>query len=332
MTGYRDQVAEAVRAVVFRPRHRFAWLGESSPPLPRGIASALPESAARAVLLSRLRARLYESFYCPGGVEVVGRGVARASPWADPVLVEALSGANAGRGSWERGWRLDAADEDGLVVSRNGVRVRARRSECQLRGEAQRGTELSVALPREWPALSPGFFTALGDVNLDLAAEDLAARLYFNVSCKGAPALVAAVTSALNRARVPFRFKVADHPERFGRCDAAVLYLKSADVRRQRQQLAGIVDACEGDLRGRTPVFTKPLAPGVGLAEERGDATESFGMRRCRVLAEGLMSAHERRIRGLHRRLLVIENHFTGAGIDLDAPYLEAESLDGYRL
>jgi hypothetical protein len=332
VTRHRAHVAEALRAVVIRSQHRFAWLGEASPPLPRGIASALPDRAARALLLSRLGARLYESFYCLGGVAIIGEGGAQAGGWPDPVLRGALSAANAGRGSCERGWRLESAGGPVLVISRNGIRVRAKRSACQLRGKPQRGTEVSVALPREMPALSPGFFTAIGNVNLDLAADDLAARLYFNVSSEGAPGLVAEVTSALNQARVPFRLKVADHPERFGRCDSAVLYLHAADICRQRRLLAGVVDACGADLQARTPVFTKPLAPGVGLGEERGDETESFGMRRCRILAEGLLDAHEQRIRDLSGRLLVVENHFAEMGIDLDAPYLERGSVDCYSL
>ena len=83
--------------------------------------------------------------------------------------------------------------------------------------------EVSIALPPELPALSPGFFTVVGDVDLAAKPDDLIARLYLNVSCAGAPTLVAEVTSALNRSRVPFRLKVVDHPERFPRRDSAVL-------------------------------------------------------------------------------------------------------------
>ena len=303
MSGCRDQVAEALQAIAVRSRHRFTWLGELSPPLPRGLGRALPERAARALLVSRIGARLYESFYCLGGV---GPRSADAARHPDPGLVAALSAANAGRGTWEQGWRVDG---------RAGVM--ARPSQCRTTAA---GT--AVALPAELPAWSPGFFTVLGDANLDPAPDDLVARVYFNVGPAGAPALVAEVTSALNRARVPFRLKVADHPERFGRCDAAVLYLPSAQLRRRRRLVGRAVDACAPHLQPRTPVFTKPLAPGVGFGEERGDAGQSFGMHRCRLLAGAIVDAHEHRQRDLDARLATVARHFHQAGIDLDAPWL----------
>jgi HopA1 effector protein family len=43
-------------------------------------------------------------------------------------------------------------------------------------------------------------------------------------------------------------------------------------------------------LKPGTPVFTKPLAPGIGLAEDPGQA-ESFGQHRCRLLADGMIGA-----------------------------------------
>jgi hypothetical protein len=275
---HRDHVVEALRALAIGSRHRFEWLGEPSPPLPRGFASLLPEAAARDLLVSRMRARLYESFYCLGGVEAIRNEHDRGLPDAD--LVAALSAANSGAGSWERGWRLEQERGDELLISRNGISVRARPSECRTRND-QGG--LLVAFPSELPALSPGFFTAVGDLNLDPDDDELVGRLYFNVSRRGAPALVSEVTSALNRAPVPFRLKVVDNPDGFDRCDAALRYTLAADVRRRRRLLRQMVDRCTVQLRMRTAVFTKPLAPGVGFAEERGDTGESFGIRRCGI-------------------------------------------------
>jgi hypothetical protein len=278
-----------------------------------------------------VRGRLYESFYSTGGVVTIGESAAGVGRPPDPSLVASLSEANAGRGSWGRGWRLEGVDEDRLIVSRDGIRVRVRRLECRPRRVAQRiGTELSVALPPELPALSPGFFTVLGDVDLPSVAPDLIVRLYFNVSYAGAAGLVAEITGTLNRARVPFRLKVVDNPDRFGRCDAAVLYLDADATHRRPPLFRRLVDGCSDGLQPRTPVFTRQVAPGVGLGEQRGDAAESFGMRRCRILAEGLVDAHERRIRDVEPRLLVVEHHFDEAGIDLDAPYLEEGSIDNY--
>jgi hypothetical protein len=334
LSVHRAHVAEALEAISIRSKNRFTWLGESSPAPPRALASVLSDATARAVLVQGLMARLYQSFYCTGGVVEVERGVGEGREPSDAALVAALSTANAGRGSWQHGWRIDDMDSDGLVVVRDGVRAWARRSECRAsRGALRIGAEVSIALPPELPALSPGFLTVVGDVDLGVEPNDLIARLYFNVSCAGAPRLVAEVTSALNRAHVPFRLKVIDRPEHFGRCDAAVLYLRAYDVRRTARLLRQVVEACAADLQPRMPVFTKALAPGVGLGEERGGAgAESFGTRRCLLLAEGVVEAYEQRIRDRRGRLSSVERRFTDAGIDLDAPYLERGSEDVYSL
>jgi hypothetical protein len=330
---HRAQIAEALGAISIRSQHRFAWLGVTSPALPDVVASVLSDEVARDFLIRDVKARLYESFYCAGGVVRVGESGDQLGRAPDPVVVAALSTANAGHGSWQRGWRVDAVDADELIVVRDGVRAWARRSECRLRrGPFRIGAEVSIALPAELPALSPGFFTVVGDVDLGAEQDDLIARLYFNVSCAGAPGLVAELTSALNGARVPFRLKVVDHPERFARRDAAVLYLHAADLHRWRHLLRDVINACRAGLQPGTPVFTKPLSTGVGLGEERGGDGESFGMRRCAVLAAGVVRAHEEGIRDLRGRLRLVERHFADAGIDLDAPYLERGSNDGYSL
>jgi type III HopA1-like effector protein len=333
VSPHRAQVAEALKAILIRSRYRFEWLGESSPAPRRALAAALTDASARALMVRGLATRLYECFYCTGGVVPNREGGDESSVSPDPALVAALSRANAGHGSWQRGWHVDDMHNDELVVARDGIRVRAGRSEWRAGCRRPRiGAQVSIRVPQELPALSPGFFTVVGDVDLDTEPDDLVARLYFNVSCTGSPMLVAEVTSALNRARVPFRLKVVDHPERFARCDAAVLYLHAADVRRRRRLLRRVVEACAAGLQPSTPVFTKPLGPGVGLGEERGAAAESFGMRRCLVLAEAVVKAHQQRIRDLDARVLLVERYFADCGIDPDAPHLAAGSEDGYSL
>jgi hypothetical protein len=45
-------------------------------------------------------------------------------------------------------------------------------------------------------------------------------------------------------------------------------------------------------MRPGTPVFTKFLAPGLGLAEDPGQG-DSFGQHRCRLLADAMILAYE---------------------------------------
>jgi hypothetical protein len=332
VTRYRAQVAEVLRAIVIRSGHRFSWLGDTSDALPTRLATALPAEIVRADLVRGLAKRLYESFYCEGRVVPVhAPGADTARP--DPAVVVALFAANAGRGTWERGWRLDAVEGGALVVARDGLRVWAPESECRIGGGALRlGAPVAVRLPSALPAISPGFFTVVGNADLAPGRGDLIARLYFNVSCAAGPALVARLTRMLNGACVRFRLKVVDHPDRFTRCDAAVVYLHAGDLRARRRLLSATVRAGSVELEPGTPAFTKRLADGVGIAEERVGGNDSFGMRRCRVVADAAIAAHELGIRDLPGRSRLVERHFADAGIDIDAPYLESGSEDVYAL
>jgi hypothetical protein len=80
-------------------------------------------------------------------------------------------------------------------------------------------------------------------------------------------------------------------------------------------------------LRPATPLFTLPLAPGIGLAEDPNTG-ESFGMHRCRLTAEGIVDAWSRGEQSGAARLAAIAAAFTRAGCDLDRPYLSPASAD----
>jgi hypothetical protein len=230
-----------------------------------------------------------------------------------------MSNANMGRGSWEPGWRVVRVDAGYAVVAKSGVEVGVLLSACD--GQVAPGAVVSLALPKELPFVSPGSWTALGDVPLDATRSGLV-RAYWNVSSRGAPALVNAVTSRLNEARVAFELKVVDHRLRFGRCDAAVLYLGADAFGGARDTLSDIATTLAGHLRPEVPAFTLELAPGVGLAEDGAD-DRSFGARRCALVAEAIVLAHERGLTRLDERLEVVAARFAEAGVLIDAPYLE---------
>jgi hypothetical protein len=147
-------------------------------------------------------------------------------------------------------------------------------------------------------------------------------RAYWHVTAAGAPALMAALTARLNTRRVPFRLKVADHPARLDRCDGAVLYLPGAGLAAVRATLLEVAAALAPRLRPAVPAFTLELAPGLGLAEHDGGA-ESFGTRRCRLLAEAILRAHARGIVSVDERIAVVSERFAEEGIRIDAPYRE---------
>ena len=320
MSQYREQLADALGAVAIHGPTRYAWQGRRSRPLPTSIDAELDASERRTYLVSCLREELYASFYCHGR-PVPARWGESEPVAADPWLVEAMSRANTGRGSWEPGWTVDGIEGEEATVASPRIRARVQLSDCRsASGEIVRGGRVSIRLPKEFQALSPGFYTVNGEA-AELDAAPGVVRVYWNIGRSGAPRLVGELAARLNGERVPFRLKVANHAYRLDRCDAAVLYLRGDVFRGSIGALREIAAALSAHLRPQIPAFTLALAPGVGLAEDVGNG--SFGQRRCALLAEGIVLADQQRIVSADERLDAVVACFADAGVSIDAPYLE---------
>ena len=170
-----------------------------------------------------------------------------------------------GNGSWEHGWTILATRDEHVVATRGGLRLWLRPGQYELAdgAEAEEARVCSVRSPKELCSISAGYYVSLGDVSLDEETREVL-RLYWSITPDGAAPLVRAITTGLNRNRVPFRFKVADDPSGYRRCDAGVLYLPRAEY----PQAAEVVESAYAEvrawLRDRTPALVKRLAPGLG--------------------------------------------------------------------
>jgi class II lanthipeptide synthase len=323
MTDYRDQIAAVVRAVTFPEPGTYTWFGVRAPRLPAHIEGALTPATGRNYLLYRLQAQLYRDFYRTGGAVPGPRAAPGPLLTGTTPFVEQLAAANAGRGCLETGWQL---------LGRNGARAVATRGGPALWLDAaalETSASLTVRLPKDLPAISPGYYMALGDRALPPAGAAPLVRFYWHVDAAGAVRLMALLTARLNGAGLPFRLKVVSDPRGFGPCDAAVLYTRQVDYAAVAEILCDIYPALAAHLGATVPALTHRLAPGLGLAEDPGQG-ESFGLHRCLLLAEGLVRAHESGRRDADARLSVIAQRFAEAGLDPDRPYLCAGSTAAY--
>jgi hypothetical protein len=322
MSDYGEQVVAAVRAATIRSPTRYAWLGRVSRPLSTSHDAEMTGPERRRYLVSCLREELYSSFYCRGA-PVPARWGEPEPAVADPWLQSAMSQANAGRGSWEPGWTVERLEGDQAVVATPRLRARVAKIDCRaVAGSVRPGATVSIRLPKELPWLSPGFYTVVSEAVPDAASSAGLIRVYWNVGRAGAPVLVRTLSSWLNAQRVPFRLKVGDHPFRLDRCDAAVLYLRSETFPPLRDPLRRVAIGLAPHLRPQVPAFTLELVPGVGLAED--DATgESFGVRRCELLADAIVRAHEHGLVEVAARVGAVAARFAEDGVELEAPYLE---------
>ena len=320
MSRYRDQIAAALDALAIRGTAGYAWLGRLRRALPPVLEQELDESEPTRALVARVGDELYWSFFCPGRPVPARRSTVPVG--ADPALAAALSAANTGHGSWEPGWTLERRDGATAVVASTRLRARVADRDHDAPRAAGAGTAVCVRLPKELPSRSPGFYMAVGDAPGGPASPDGVVRVYWHVTPAGAPRLVASLTRLLNADGVPFRLKVADHPFRYDRCDAAVLYVPGDRFAALRPELSALATELRGQLRPGIPVFTLPLAAGVGLAEDPADGA-SFGTRRCGLLAEAVVRAHREGIRRPGARFEAVVAGFAEAGVAVEAPYRE---------
>jgi hypothetical protein len=130
-----------------------------------------------------------------------------------------------------------------------------------------------------------------------------------------------------NDARLPFTLKVAGEPTMYDRCDTVILFVGRDDYQLASELL--VEETTVSDLTARLPVpaFTRRLTPGVAVADDPHGA-ESFGEARCRLLATGILRAHEEGQSAMESRLREIEKAFRAEGVALDCPHLEPGSAE----
>src|SRR5262249_47384794 len=149
--------------------------------------------------------------------------------------------------------------------------------------------------------VSPGFYVAIGDKSSSERAERHLVRLYLSLGPDRAVWFVSRVTQALNP-RVPFRLKVINHPDRFDRRDAVILYVHRKDYDEAGELIEALYPQLGIGADAPVPALTKRLLPGVGLAHEPVDGG-SYGFHRCGLVADGLIHAYERSVKSLGDRV-----------------------------
>jgi hypothetical protein len=331
-TALEMQIRGALDAVNIRSATSFSWFGDPSPNLSAMARRAMTGSMIRDYLCYQLQKRLYSDFYVKGSA-VPGaeqRNTTRRTPTTP--FIEKLSAANTGTGAREGGWSVVNVEDDVITLARDGLRVWVKREDTYADADdIPSSAQLrAVRFPKELLKLSPGFYLALGNEGLAFEPGRVLVRFYWNLRAEDAPTLIEGATQLLNNDQIPFRLKVVSDPAHYDRCDAGVLYVQRTEYEQVLPAVRRILIELGAKLKKATPVFTKVLAPGLGLAEQPARSEDSFGMDRCRLLAEAVVRIHERAASGAPDRLAVVEEVFAEDGISLAAPYLNPGSPDEY--
>lgn len=297
---------------------------------------SLPEaqqnhSAQRSVMIQHLGRELYLNCYSRN---FKGPATDVASTSANYEFVNELSAANSSREYLNRGWKILSLMPTGhYIAGKNGLTRILFAGEFishnDLRVPVQEGASISIFCPRESRTMHPGFYYVFGQAVGDQQDDSGLLRFYWNVQADGAANLVGSLTERLNRFQIPFRFKIVNNPIDFDRSDSAILYVNQRYYRVVAELIAEVHQKVSDQLESDTPLFSKRLAPGLGLAEEPTTG-ESFGQQRSRILAEALWNIYEQQLKEDETQINEIRTQLELNGIDSDRPYRNAGSAGDY--
>jgi hypothetical protein len=302
--------------------------GQAAPP--PGQAAPLPGAG----LITAMQSQIYAHAYCRRFT-----GALDAEPTAQPPadeFLEELMRANQGRERWEDGWQVYQADPSGAIFAhKNGL------TQMFFPGQfvppagggsaVQQGAVIRVLMAKESTTMQPGFYIVLSERSVEQLDQVSFVRFYWNIAAEGAATLTSAVTGRFNRFQVPFRFKCLSIRQLYGRADAAVLFVPRRFYQFAAQLVEEIYPMIGENLRPDTPLFSKTLAPGLGLAEDMGNG-QSFGLTRCALLAEAIWSAYVKGVNTEEARLEETVERFRQNHLDIRQPHLLAGSADIYEL
>lgn len=283
-------------------------------------------------LVNDLQSRLYEYAYTRalnGRIEEVPQ-----PQQAPQSLEDELTAANTTRERWEGGWQIVQFAPTGAIYARKGTMtqmVAPGRYALPQGGTPFPGAWVNIQIAKESREIQPGFYHVFSDVPLDDSTAGNLTRIYFNVDEAGAAPLVHAVTSTLNRLLVPFRMKTLSYRGLYTRSDAAVLFFSKRHFGIVARLLGRIRGAVRDHLRARTPLMTKRLHDGIGVAEDPGGG-DSFGTHRCRLIAQAIWDAYSRGAHSEEARFEELALQFTRNGLAIDKPWLRSGSADIYEL
>ncbi|MBC7568366.1 MAG: hypothetical protein H7319_01365 [Spirosoma sp.] len=236
-----------------------------------------------------LTSLLYQYFYC------ATEATPATSDPTDTAFADELSRHNRAIERFDPAWTVDSIDTAGLVYATKGndrqvLYAGEFINEQPKRGPVQPGDTLRLWQPTGQRDRQSGFYFVFGQTP-DTGSVVLQTRLYFHARPAGSLLLVQWVSQTLNAYRVPFQFKCLDHPDLYGRCDSAVLYVQKPHLMLVFALLADALPALSPHLLPAVPLFTRPLVPGVAFAESPPNPNESFGTSRCSLIAEGIANA-----------------------------------------
>ncbi|MDJ0676726.1 MAG: T3SS effector HopA1 family protein [Calothrix sp. MO_167.B42] len=252
---------------------------------------------------------------------------------------EQLHNCNHGVGYFDPGWQVLRLEPDGsIAVVKNGLHLHIEpdwliESPWQY---PKLGRTIAVWMTNN--RLENGFYVGMSNSGAEKSHQPdtdlVGGTIYFNITPKGAIALMDNLTIHLNNAGIPFRFQVLYNPNAYKRYSSGLLYFDCGDYPAILKILKAVYPDCQCHFRPEIPLFTKYLAPGLSFAQKPNQTNPpqaSFGIHLCQIIANALLEAERRGKNTSESKMRIIRQHFAHLGIDLQYPYLNPHSRDIYH-
>lgn len=278
------------------------------------------------LLIEHLQKHIYGEYYCKA------KTTNDPNQKMDPAFLEKLSEANVLKGKWDSDWQITQMDQQGGIHVKKGNETRyCHNGQYQiLQNSSQMAPTALIFLAGESKDTQIGFYHVFNYERSSMNIVGEYTRIYWNISHEGATTLVSELTKKLSFYKIPFRFKIASSPHLYNRSDSSILYFLKPYYNNVIFHLEEVNSKIEKFLSEDIPLFSKKFKPGIGIAEDPGNG-ESFGMHRCKIVAESLYQSYLNSRNSPNEKLVDLEAHFSRYNLSLESPYLNPFSIDIYE-
>lgn len=271
---------------------------------------------------------LYSTCYVAGSATSTKAGYMQHELQPADVLAE-LQRANPTRARWSS-WVAEQVLPDGSVVARRRQLRRTHLAGTFISydaplGRVAVGSRIAVLSPRESNVIQAGYYHCISETPWGKSESARVARFYFHAHGETMAVLLSRVARLLNSFAIPFQAKCNILARVFPRADSVTIFTPWQRSEAFARILMAHPEAWSGLLGDATPLFALRLAPGVAFAEDPGTG-DSFGMALCGLVADGLLDAWRQACLTVSDRAAAIGRRFVTSGIDLDHPYVRANS------
>ena len=327
-----NELTKIFKAITILSPTSFSFAGQIAPVLDPGTQQMPDSSLSDNSLVRQLQLHLYQYCYVR---RFDGELQPQQSVDIQPDnLLQSLSEANTSRDQWDSGWQIHRLLPSGQILAHKHGLIRLLWAGEFINTEGpgmspKEGANITIFVPRESRTIQPGFYFAFGEAVTDQQDDYSVLRFYWHIDGANVAKLVRLITQSLNRFQVPYRLKCPNNLALYQRIDATVLYISRRFYRITAELLKDVHREIQISLKPETPLFTKRIAHGLAVAEDPGNG-ESFGMHRCRIVAEAIWQVYTQGSQTEQARLEEVASKFASYGLSVNQPYLNPRSEDQY--